>query len=256
MRADVFGVPLDLLTMTATVDRCVELVESGRACQHVVINAGKVVLMHEQPLLREIVSACDLVNADGQSVVLAGRLLGVPVPERVAGIDLMERLIGEAEIRGWPTYFLGARQEVLDELLIVLQARHPALVIAGCQNGYFDDGAPIATAIRDSGARLLFVGIASPKKELFLAGHLAGMGPLLAMGVGGSFDVLAGRTKRAPKWMQQAGLEWIYRFAQEPRRMWKRYLVGNARFLVLFMREFWRVRLMRKTDTEAPWRWR
>ena len=237
MRAELFGVPLDLLTMDETVARCAELVESGRAAQHVVINAGKVVMMQDVPGLREVIASCEIVNADGQSVVWAGRMLGLDVPERVAGIDLMWRLLAEAEERAWPVYLLGAREEVLQGCLARILEVHPRLVVAGARNGYFDDDAAVARAVRDSGARLLFVGITSPKKEFFLAERLPEMGPVFAMGVGGSFDVIAGLTKRAPVWMQRIGLEWFYRFAQEPRRMWKRYLVGNSRFALLTLKE-------------------
>jgi len=237
MRAEIFGVPLDLLTMDETVVRAAELIESGRPVQHVVINAGKVVMMHDDPGLRAIIAACDLVNADGQSIVWAGRHLGIPVPERVAGIDLMGRLLALAAERGWPVYLLGARQEVLDACVARVTERYPALNIAGARNGYFDDGAEVAAGIHSSGARLVFVGISSPKKERFLSEHLLKMGPVFAMGVGGSFDVIAGLTRRAPEWTQRAGLEWFYRFLQEPGRLWKRYLVGNLRFLGLVLRE-------------------
>lgn len=237
MRYEVFGVPLDLLTMDETVARCVELVEAGRPAQHVVINAGKVVMMEDSPELRGIVANCDLVNADGQSIVWAGRLLGLPVPERVAGIDLMHRLLAEAEKRQWPVYFLGARRSVLDACLESVRGRYPRLRVAGDRDGYFSDDADVAAAIRLSGARLVLVGISSPRKEQFLSLHLSAMGPVLAMGVGGSFDVAAGLTRRAPLWMQRAGLEWFYRFMQEPRRMWKRYMYGNLRFAQIVLRE-------------------
>jgi N-acetylglucosaminyldiphosphoundecaprenol N-acetyl-beta-D-mannosaminyltransferase len=236
-RARIFGVPLDLLTMEETVARCAELIEERRPIQHVVINAGKVVMMQDVEGLREVVAACELVNADGSSVVWAGRLLGLHVPERVAGIDLMERLLTEAESLGWPVYFLGAKEEVLQSCLSKVLEQHPRLVVSGSRNGYFDDGAAVALDIRQSAARLLFVGITSPKKEFFLAEHLPNMGPVFAMGVGGSFDVIAGLVKRAPVWMQRSGLEWFYRFIQEPGRMWKRYLVGNLRFLGLTLME-------------------
>jgi len=237
MRAEVYGVPLDLLTMDETVEKCVELVEAAKPVQHVVINAGKVVMMQDVPGLREIIAGCDLVSADGQSIVWAGRVLGADVPQRVAGIDLMHRLLAEAETRGWPVYFLGARQEVLEACVRQVCSDHPGLKLAGMHNGYFSDDSAVAGAVRSSGARVVFVGISSPRKEQFLAEHLHRMGPVFAMGVGGSFDVVAGITRRAPVWMQRLGLEWFYRFAQEPGRMWKRYLVGNSRFIALTLRE-------------------
>jgi len=224
--------------MDETLARCVELIEERRPVQHVVINAGKVVMMEDIPALRQIIAGCDVVNADGQSIVWAGRALGHAVPERVAGIDLMHRLLAEAARRGWPVYFLGARQEVVETCVAQIVERNPGLVIAGVRNGYFSDDAAIAHEVRLSGAQLLFVGISSPRKEEFLAAQLREMGPVFAMGVGGSFDVVAGLTQRAPLWMQRSGLEWFYRFLQEPGRMWKRYLVGNARFLTIVLREW------------------
>jgi N-acetylglucosaminyldiphosphoundecaprenol N-acetyl-beta-D-mannosaminyltransferase len=224
--------------MDETVSRCRDLVISGRPAQHVVLNAGKCVLMEDEPDIREIVKGCDLVNADGQSVVWAARFLGIRVPERVAGIDLMGRLIALCEKEGWSIYLLGATDEVLDAFEAEAMRRHPRLTVAGRRNGYFraEQEVALAEAIRASGARLLLVGISSPLKERFLARHISRIGPLLAMGVGGSFDVWAGKTTRAPVWMQRAGLEWFHRFAQEPRRMWKRYLVGNLRFAWIVLR--------------------
>ena len=224
--------------MDETVARCRALIRESRPVQHVVLNAGKCVLMQDEPDVRDIVARCEVVNADGQSVVWAARFLGLDVPERVAGIDLMGRLIALSESEGWPVYFLGARDEVLAAFEAEALRRHPRLRVAGRRNGYFraDQETGIAETIRASCARLLLVGISSPMKERFLARNIERMGPLLAMGVGGSFDVWAGNATRAPLWMQRAGLEWFHRFAQEPRRMWRRYLVGNLRFAWIVIR--------------------
>ncbi|MBN1459732.1 MAG: WecB/TagA/CpsF family glycosyltransferase [Armatimonadetes bacterium] len=228
--------------MDQTVQRCRELIEAQRPAQHVVINAGKMVLMQDIAGLKDIIRGCAVVNADGQSVVWAGRFLGLKVPERVTGIDLMERLLALAEAEGYPVYFLGATQQILDVFSATVAARFPRLVVAGRRNGYFDDHGEVARQIRESGARLLLAGISSPRKEFLVGENLDAMGPLLAVGVGGSFDIWAGKTKRAPRWMQRAGLEWFYRLLQEPARMWKRYLVGNARFVRLVLRERLRLR--------------
>lgn len=224
--------------MDETVTRCRQLIVESRPVQHVVLNAGKCVLMQDEPDVRDIVARCEVVNADGQSVVWAARFLGLGVPERVAGIDLMGRLIALCENEGWPIFFLGATDEVLAAFEAEALRRHSRLRVAGRRNGYFraDQEVGIAEAVRESGARLLLVGISSPMKERFLARNLERMGPLLAMGVGGSFDVWAGKATRAPLWMQRAGLEWFHRFAQEPRRMWRRYLVGNLRFAWMVLR--------------------
>ncbi len=236
-RALIFGMPLDLVTMDETVAACVDLIEGGLPSHHVVLNAGKVVLASKDDRLRDSITRADIVNADGQSVVWAGRFLGHRVPERVTGIDLMHRLLIEAAMRGWAVYFLGARQEVLDAAISSLTSSYPGLVIAGAHDGYFTEAAPIVHEVRASRARLLFVAMPSPAKEYLVADNLSDFGPLLAVGVGGSLDVVAGHVARAPRWMQRSGLEWLYRLLQEPKRMWRRYLVGNSRFIWLTLRE-------------------
>ncbi len=230
------GVPLSPLTLDESVTACVELVEAARPAQHVVLNASKTVLMEDDAQLKAIIRECDIVNADGMSVVWAARFLGIKVPERVAGIDLMERLLGEAADRDWPVYLLGARPETISRFAEVVKSTFPSIEIAGYRDGYFDDDAGVARAVRDSQARLLLVGISSPRKEYFLAENLRHMGPLLAMGVGGSFEVWVGNAKRAPVWMQDMGLEWFYRLIQEPGRMWRRYLIGNVRFVGIVLK--------------------
>ena len=207
-----------------------------------------VVLMDDDGAVRSALLESDLLTADGQSIVWAGRLMGHAVPERVAGIDLMERLLALAEDLEYPVYFLGAKPAVLATFIEVVRARYPRLRIAGFADGYFEDPAHAAGLVGRSAARLLFLGIPSPKKEFFVSRQRDGLGPVLAVGVGGSFDVWAGVTKRAPVWMQKSGLEWFYRFIQEPRRMWKRYLVGNTRFIILTLKE---LRLNRAAKQDA-----
>jgi N-acetylglucosaminyldiphosphoundecaprenol N-acetyl-beta-D-mannosaminyltransferase len=239
-KVELFGVPVDLLTIDETVERCHELIEQRRPVQHAFINAAETVMMEDVPGFRATLAACDIVNADGQSIVWAARMLGVPLSGRVAGPDLMERLLELAEREGYPVYFLGAKPDVLADFEAAEMKLHPRLKIAGRHHGYFDDDETVADEIHRSGARLLFVAISSPRKEFFLSRNLERIGPLFAMGVGGSFDLVAGRLRRAPRWMQDAGLEWLFRLIQEPRRMWKRYLIGNTRFLGLTLRAWWR----------------
>jgi N-acetylglucosaminyldiphosphoundecaprenol N-acetyl-beta-D-mannosaminyltransferase len=162
----------------------------------------------------------------------------------------MEQLLIMAEEQQYPVFFLGAAEEVLVAFTSEVLRRFPRVKIAGTRNGYFTDDAEVADLISASGARLLMVGISSPRKEFFLAERLPRMGPVFAMGVGGSFDVWAGKTHRAPVWMQQAGLEWFYRLLQEPGRMWKRYLVGNTRFILLAGREGIRLRHRRREGAQ------
>jgi N-acetylglucosaminyldiphosphoundecaprenol N-acetyl-beta-D-mannosaminyltransferase len=232
-RIDLLGCPIDALDMDATLRRCMELIDAGgRSVRQVSVNAAKVVQWEEDAWLREFVRGSDVISADGQSVVWASRLLGHPVPERVAGIDLMGRLMAEAERRGLGIYVLGAREPVLERALARIGQLHPRLRIAGAMHGYFgaDEVPGVVAGIRQAAPDLLFVAMPSPMKENWLDVHLEETGVPFGMGVGGSIDVLAGEYRRAPEWMQRWGGEWLFRMMQDPRRMWRRYLVGNLRF--------------------------
>jgi N-acetylglucosaminyldiphosphoundecaprenol N-acetyl-beta-D-mannosaminyltransferase len=238
-RAHILGVEIDRLDMDETVARCAEIIDEGGPAQHVAVNAAKIVALRDDERLRSIVAGCDLVSVDGQPVVWASRLLRDPLPERVAGIDLMYRLLGLAEERGYRVYVLGATQDVLETAVARLAERYPRLTIAGYHHGYFDDAdsAEICELVRAAEPHILFVAMSSPRKEYWLAEHAADLGVPFSMGVGGSIDVVAGLTKRAPGFMQRHGLEWFYRFVQEPRRLGPRYLRTNGRFAWLFVRE-------------------
>ncbi|MGW6783314.1 WecB/TagA/CpsF family glycosyltransferase [Streptomyces sp. NPDC054987] len=238
-RPTLFGVALDPLTMDETVQRCLDAVRRGEQIEIGMVNAAKLVNMRRDPALAAAVAGCDLVLADGQAVVWAGRVLGVRLPERVAGIDLFMRLLAAAEVADIPVYLLGARQEVLEMMLGQISEHFPELRVAGSRNGYFDDSEQqeVADAVAGSGARLLFLGMTSPKKEIFTAGYGKRTGAHVVHGVGGSFDILAGITRRAPLAWQRMGLEWFYRTLQEPRRLGRRYLTTNAAFLAMTVRE-------------------
>jgi exopolysaccharide biosynthesis WecB/TagA/CpsF family protein len=238
-RSRVFGLQLDALTLPEVVDMCESCMDNHSSMAVGVVNAAKVVNLRSNELLRDSLVHCDVLLADGQSVVWASRLLGEPLPERVAGIDLFQALLELGDKDGRSVYLLGAKQEVLELLVEVITARWPGLRIAGCRDGYFnDDEAPeVAAEIAASGADMLFLGMTSPKKEIFLAKYGAELDVPVLHGVGGSFDVLAGVTRRAPVSLQRFGLEWAYRLVQEPRRMWRRYLRTNSAFIGLLLRE-------------------
>jgi len=208
--------------------------------QHVVVNAGKIVAMQNDAQLRKSVNESDLINADGQAVVWASKILGKPLKERVSGIDLMEALVELAYQNQYKIFFFGAKEEVVKTVVDRYSNDYSPKIIAGYRNGYFkkDEEQDIAKQISDSGANILFVAISSPTKENFLYENKKLLNKVnFIMGVGGSFDVVSGKVKRAPVWMQNSGLEWFYRFAQEPKRMWKRYLVGNSKFIALVLKE-------------------
>jgi N-acetylglucosaminyldiphosphoundecaprenol N-acetyl-beta-D-mannosaminyltransferase len=234
------GCRIDNLSMEETLGRIEEFIRSGKPHQHVVVNVDKLVKASRDAELRRIINACALVNVDGMPVVWASRLLGKPLKERVAGVDLFEALMRRSSERGWRVFLLGARSEVVAAVADSFQRRYPALVIAGWRDGYWqgeEQEAQVAEQVRASGADLLFVAIGSPKKEQFLGRWQASMRIPFAMGVGGSFDVAIGRLKRAPRWMQRAGLEWLYRFLQEPRRMFRRYFIEDMAFVWLLLKE-------------------
>lgn len=238
-RITMMGCAVDNLTMEETLATIEGFIASGRPHQHVVVNVDKLVKASRDPALRAIINGCDLVNADGMPVVWAARLLGKPLKQRVAGVDLFDALMRRAAERGWRVYLLGAHDDVVLDVRAKYQRAYPRLRFAGHRHGYWgaDQELDVAAEIRDSGADLLFVAISSPYKEQFLGRHQAAMGVPFAMGVGGSFDVAAGRVKRAPAWMQRAGLEWFYRFLQEPRRMFRRYFIEDMAFFWLFLKE-------------------
>ncbi len=235
------GCRIDNLSMQETLEVIDGYIRSGRPHQHVVVNVDKLVKASRDPELRRIINACDLVNADGMPVVWASRLLGRPLKARVTGVDLFHALMLRAADRGWRVFLLGARAEVVQAVKTHYQRLCPQLTVAGWRDGYWGahEDEAVAQQVRESRADILFVAISSPKKERFLGRHLATMQVPFAMGVGGSFDVAAGYIKRAPPWMQRAGLEWFHRFLQEPRRMFKRYFVDGLAFFWLLAREFW-----------------
>ncbi|HJQ02114.1 MAG TPA: WecB/TagA/CpsF family glycosyltransferase [Jatrophihabitans sp.] len=237
-----FGLEVDALTMGEVLELCEQRLATREQLQVGVVNAAKLVRLRSDQLLRDSLLTCDLMLADGQSVVWASRLLRRPLPERIAGIDLFERLLELAERTERSVYLLGARPEVLATLRQRLAERLPGLRIAGARDGYYppEQAAEVAREIRDSGADLLFLGMVSPKKEIFLGDYGELMQVPIMHGVGGSFDVLAGVTKRAPVRWQRLGLEWLYRLLQEPRRLWRRYLVTNSAFGWQLLRELFR----------------
>lgn len=231
-KISILGVLMHPWTMQETVDVIERRLDAGQFTQHVVVNVAKLVHMQNDVQLKESVESCDIINIDGAGVVWGGRFLGANISERVAGIDLFHRLIELATQKQIGVYLLGARNEVVEETARVLKLQYPGVVISGYHHGYFwEDEEAVVDGIRSSGARLLFIAITSPKKENFINKWNDRLGVSFVMGVGGTFDVVAGVVNRAPKLMQNLGLEWMYRLMQEPRRMWKRYLVTNSKFV-------------------------
>ncbi|MDQ1831716.1 WecB/TagA/CpsF family glycosyltransferase [Massilia scottii] len=238
-RIEMMGCLMDNLTMEETLQKVEGFIAAGTPHQHVVVNVDKLVKANRDPELRRIINECALINVDGMPVVWAARLLGKPLKERVAGVDLFEALMKRAAEKGWRVYLLGAREEVVSDVKRIYEKKYAGMTLAGYRNGYWkaEEEAGVVEQIAAARADLLFVAISSPKKEHFLGQYQAQMKIPFAMGVGGTFDVAVGRVKRAPLWMQKSGLEWFYRFLQEPRRMFRRYFIDDMGFIWLFLKE-------------------
>ena len=236
---ELFDIPIKAMTMAQVLD-LVDRAITGRASLQIgVVNAAKVVNMYRNPALGADVLSSDVIFADGASVVWASHILGKPLPERVAGIDLMMGMLERGRERGYRVYLLGATEEVNRTVAERINVEYPGVIVAGRHNGYFTaiEEEAIANDIAQAKPDILLVAITSPKKEQFMARWSDRIQVPICHGVGGSFDVYAGKVKRAPLSWQRLGMEWLYRLLQEPGRMWKRYLVTNTLFCWLIVRE-------------------
>lgn len=235
----IFGMPIAAVRMPDVLTLIERRVGSRERLHIGVVNAAKVVNMQRDSMLRSDVLASDVILADGMSVVWASRMLGRPLPERVAGIDLMYEMLRLANDRHFRVFCLGATPDVLAKVMETIRRDFPGAQLVGGRDGYFKptESTAVLQQIADAAPDILFVAITSPKKEQFLAaaGHTLSV-PVLH-GVGGSFDVMAGKVERAPLTWQRLGLEWLYRVKQEPGRLWRRYLVTNTLFVGLTLRE-------------------
>lgn len=232
--------PMDAITMEETIAIAEQAMRTRKRLQHVVVNVAKLVNMQSNKALYEDVCSSDLINIDGMGVVWGARLCGHNVPERVSGVDIMENLLKLCEEKGFRPYFFGAKQQVLEQAVANIWQQYPKLQIAGYRNGYFtpQEEEGIIRDIAAAQADCLFIAITSPTKERLLSQYKDTINVSFLMGVGGSIDVKAGFVKRAPVWMQRIGLEWFYRLAQEPKRMFRRYWDTNVSYAILLFREW------------------
>jgi N-acetylglucosaminyldiphosphoundecaprenol N-acetyl-beta-D-mannosaminyltransferase len=240
----VLGCPMTKLSLDDVVQEAERFIRSRTPHYIAVVNAAKLVAMRTDPVLDQSVRSAAVIGADGVPLVWASRLLGDPLPGRVNGTDLMYKLLELAGARGYRVFFFGASPTVLARVLERVRRDYPGLCVGGSHHGYFApaDEPAIAAEIRASASDIVFIAFGTPKKELWVKRYLGAMGVPVVHGVGGSFDVLAGVIPRAPRWMQRNGLEWLFRLLQEPRRMWRRYLVTNTVFVALLAREWLRYR--------------
>lgn len=238
------GVPIDPITMDQTVERALDYGRQKEFAHFIGVNADKYLQMKDDPYMDRIVRGCEVINADGASMVMAAETLGVDVPERVSGVDLMEEICAVAGREHFGIYLLGAKPEVVEATAKKLFEKYPDIPIVGYRDGYFNEEeyAVVGEQIKQSDAAIVFVGITSPKKEQLIEFFRAMGLKAVFVGVGGSFDVISGMIPRAPLWMQKARMEWLFRMSQEPKRLLKRYFVGNTRFLLDLQKEKRKVR--------------
>jgi N-acetylglucosaminyldiphosphoundecaprenol N-acetyl-beta-D-mannosaminyltransferase len=241
MTATIGGCRFDALTLGQTVDAVFDRLHSGVRGWVCTVNVAILMMMKADPELRSFIDRSQLNVADGQPLVWAAPLFDSSLPERVTGIDLIEELAGRAAREGVGLFLLGSKLCVVQECAQGLRSRHPGLRV-DLADGYFgtDQAGERADLVRRSGARLLIVGMGVPRQERFIDEQWERLGVGMAIGVGGSFEVMAGRKLRAHPWVQAIGMEWLFRLVQEPRRLFWRYLSTNLQFGGLVARQLLR----------------
>lgn len=226
----------DPLPLPQTVDAIFQLLNKGQRGWLCTVNVAILMMMREDRRLQDFVDRAAINVADGQPLIWCAPWLGSRLPERVTGVDLVDAICARAAREGKRIYLLGATGEIVNRVMQRLQLRHPGLRIA-CADGYFgpDEAAARAEHVRAAETDILFVGMGVPRQEHFIEEQWERLGVGMAIGIGGSFDVLAGLRARAPVWVQRIGMEWAFRLAQEPRRLFKRYLTTNSQFIRLVL---------------------
>lgn len=224
----VLGIRVDEYDMQGALEHLARLLKEKKPPQNlaqvVTINPEGVMLAREDETLRQVVERAALVTPDGSGILWAANKLGQPLKERVTGVDLLEQLCAQAAQEGWTVFFLGAKPGIADQAAVEMTGRYPGLQIIGTENGYFREREKEVIAhIRSCQPDLLFAALGMPFQEHWLYQHRKELGCKVAVGVGGSFDVLAGTVKRAPKLWQKLRLEWLWRLLSDPKR-WRRYL--------------------------------
>lgn len=238
-RVKLLNCTYNTVTFEQSLDWASEWIKSGKQGYIATVNVAISMMMRSNDLLQQFVDKASLVVADGQPIVWASKFLSLPIPERVTGVDLVDGLARVATQEKFNVFLLGAEPEVIKVVAKNLGQKYPQLKICGFHHGYFSsaEALEVVKIIRDSQAQILIVGMGVPRQENFIQDNLSKLGVNLAIGVGGTFQVIAGRKKRAPFWMQMTGLEWFYRLLQDPRRLWKRYLITNSQFIFYLLVE-------------------
>lgn len=239
-RIRVGQVPIDVLDFEGALDAIDRLVQAGKGGTVFTPNVDHVVVAEQNARFRAAYAACDLSMVDGMPLLWASRALGSPLPVKISGSDFVKPLLRRAAERGYRVYFLGGDPGVAEQARDKLLVEMPTLNIVGIDSPRIDidhvDQAMIAR-IRDARPDLVLLALGAPKQEIFAHEQRAALSPAVLLGIGASLDFIAGSKRRAPAWMSDAGLEWLFRLAQEPRRLASRYLVRDSRFIWIFGRQ-------------------
>jgi len=244
------GVLFDKITLSGTLRRVATMIASRQPHYIATANVDFVVQAMEDLELRRILSDSDLVLCDGMPLVWASRFLGNPLPERVAGSDLVPALLAEAERQSWRVYFLGGTPESVAKAAEKVRAQHPRLELVGAYSPPFKpllemDHDDMVRRIREARPDILLVAFGCPKQEKWISMQFRRTGVPVSIGVGATIDFLAGSVRRAPIWMQGSGLEWVFRLLQEPRRLFRRYFMDLWFFGGAILRQWWQLRSIR-----------
>lgn len=227
------GVDVSPLNYEEIIDDLRTRMMDGKQSTIIAVNPEKVIKAEENEELRGLINGSTYQIPDGVGILLASKLKGGSITSRVTGVDMMERLIRFAAEEHHKVFLYGAKEEVVTEAKRKLEEKYPGLIISGYENGYVQDQQALVEKINESGAELLFVAMGSPKQELWIREHMPHLNVKVFQGVGGSFDVFAGKVQRAPSFYRKLGLEWLYRLMKEPHRF-KRQL-ALPRFLLKIM---------------------
>jgi N-acetylglucosaminyldiphosphoundecaprenol N-acetyl-beta-D-mannosaminyltransferase len=247
-RVRIGHVSIDALRFDEAVNAIDELVARGQGGMVFTPNVDHVVIAEEDVRFRSAYEAADLSLVDGVPVLWASRILGRPLPEKVSGADLVRPLAARAAERQWRVYFLGARDGVGARARAILEREYPGLNVVGASAPNIDldsniqDQADVLAPVQTARPHLLFLALGAPKQEVWAHRIRDLLRPTVILGVGASLDFIAGVVKRAPPWVSVTGFEWLYRLAHEPRRLWKRYLLRDPKFLAIVLREAWPAR--------------
>lgn len=236
---EILGVPFARLDAAAALEQAELLYERESPAMAAHANVHTLNLTVEDPAYKEVLRAADMVLNDGKGVMLGARLLGSSFPGDLNGNVFTPLVVERAAEKGWPVFLLGAKPGVAEKLAGVLEELHPGIAIVGHHHGHFsaEEEPEVVVRIRELRTGLLLVGMGNPYQERFLHRRLSETGARLGIGVGAYFDFMTGMVQRSPQWMSDHGLEWIHRLAKEPKRMWRRYLVGNPAFIARVLKQ-------------------